>query len=37
MPKQSKDKIIRALKITVEVIGVVVPLLLPFLQPRRRR
>lgn len=37
MPKNNKDKIIRALEITVEVLGVVIPLLLPFLQPKGRR
>lgn len=37
MPKKNKDKIIRALKITMEVLGVVVPLLIPHLQPRKGR
>ena len=37
MPKNNKDKIIRALEITVEVLGVVIPLLLPFLQTKGRR
>ena len=34
---KNKDKIIRALKITMEVLGVVVPLLIPHLQPRKGR
>ncbi len=37
MPNKNKDKIIRALKISVEVLGVVIPLLLPFLQPKGPR
>jgi hypothetical protein len=37
MPNKNKDKIIRALEITVEVLGVVIPLLLSFLQPKGRR